>query len=131
LPPSIPPNVVALAVTVDGLALASGGELWIGSGDRRTAAFTRPTASMARPGRLATLAADDRTIWVGGSNGATAIAYPAGPAVQVPLDEPSSTVPPPLGGREVRSIVLAPGVAWLATSAGLVRVRRGPDGLPR
>jgi hypothetical protein len=131
LPPSISPNVVALAATADGLALAAGGELWIGSGDRRTAAFRRPTASLARLGRLGALTADDRTIWVGGSNGAAAIAYPAGPMVDVPLDEPSSMVPPPLGGREVHSIALAPGVAWLATSAGLVRVRRGPDGLPR
>jgi hypothetical protein len=131
MPPSVSPNVVALAVTVNGLAVATSSELWIGSGDRRTAGFARPTGSLARLGRLAALTADDRTIWVGGSNGATAIAYPAGPAVEVPLDEPSSMVPPPLGGREVRSIALAPGVAWVATSAGLVRVRRGPDGLPR
>ena len=26
---------------------------------------------------------------------------------------------------------LAPGVAWAGTAAGVVRIRRGPDGLPR
>lgn len=131
LPPSISPDVVAIALTGDGLALATSGEVWIGSGALRTSAFARPTASLARVGRLATLAADDRTLWVGGSSGAAAMAYPAGPTADVPLDEPSSVTPPPLGGREVRSIALAPGIAWLATAAGLVRVRRGSDGLPR
>ena len=131
LPPSIAPDVSGLAVTSDGLALAASGELWLGSGAGRTAAFARPAASLARIGRIAAVAADDRTIWIGGSNGAAAIGYPAGPTMDVPLDEPSSMVAPPLGGRDVRAVVLAPGVAWLGTAAGLVRVRRGPDGLPR
>ena len=131
LPASISPNVVALALTDNGLAIASGGELWLGSGEGRTATFTRPAASTARLGRLAALASDERTLWVGGSNGALAIVVASGQAMPVPLDEPNAMAAPPLGGREVRSIALAPGVAWLGTAAGVVRVRRGADGLPQ
>ncbi|HWE41464.1 MAG TPA: hypothetical protein VG432_03120 [Gemmatimonadaceae bacterium] len=131
LPASISPNIVALALTENGLALAGGGELWLGSGEGRSATFTRPTASTARLGRLAALASDERTLWVGGSNGALAIVVASGQAMPVPLDEPGAMAAPPLGGREVRSIALAPGVAWLGTAAGVVRVRRGADGLPQ
>ncbi|MFL5562062.1 MAG: hypothetical protein ACJ79K_11350 [Gemmatimonadaceae bacterium] len=131
LPASISPAVVALAVTNDGLAIASTSELWIGSGAARTAAFARTAAPVTRVGRLTALAADDRALWVGGTNGALAFSEPLGNAVTVALDEPTVMAPPPLGGREVRSLALAPDVAWVATAAGLVRVRRGPDGLPR
>jgi len=131
LPPSVSANIVALALTATGIAIASGGELWLGSGDARTASFARPTASVARLGRLTALASDDSTLWIGGSNGALALAVASGQAVPVPLDEPGATSAPPLGGREVRSIALAPGVAWAGTAAGVVRIRSGPDGLPR
>lgn len=131
LPASVSPNIAALALTESGLAVASSGELWLGAGEDRTATFTRPTASTARLGRLASLASDERTLWVGGSNGALAIVVASGQAMPVPLDEPNAMAAPPLGGREVRSIALAPGVAWLGTAAGVVRVRRGADGLPQ
>lgn len=131
LPPSISPNIVALALTGTGLAVAGTGELWLGSGAERTSAFSRPAASTARLGRLAALASDEGTLWVGGSSGALAIVVASGQAMAVPLDEPSAMSAPPLGGRDVRSIALAPGVAWLATAAGVVRVRRGADGLPQ
>lgn len=131
LPASVSPTIVALALTGSGLAVAGRNEVWIGGGSGRTASFSRPLASLARLGRLTALAADDSTLWVGGSNGALAIAVASGHALPVPLDDPSATTPPPLGGREVRAIVLAPGVAWAGTAAGLVRIRRGPDGLPR
>ena len=131
LPPSVSPSIVALALTANGLAVASAGELWLGTGEGRTADFARPVASLARLGRLAALAADDRTLWVGGSNGALAIVFGSGQAMSVPFDAPDAMLAPPPGGREVRAIVLAPGVAWLGTAAGVVRVRRGADGLPQ
>ena len=131
LPASISPAIVALALTPDGLALASAGELWLGSGADRTATFARPIASTARLGRLTTLASDATTLWVGGTNGLMAIALSSGSTVDVPLDDPGAMAAPVFGSREVRSIALAPGVAWVGTAAGLVRVRRGDDGLPR
>jgi len=131
LPASVSPDIVALTLTDMGLAIASTGELWLGAGAGRTAEFTRPTASLARLGRLAALASDERTLWIGGSNGALALVVASGQAMAVPLDEPNAMAAPPLGGREVRSIALAPGVAWLGTAAGVVRVRRGGDGLPQ
>ena len=131
LPPSVSPNIVALALTARGLAVASTGELWLGAGEGRTADFARPTASTARLGRLAALAADEGTLWIGGSNGALAVVVASGQSMPVTLDEPNAMSAPPLGGREVRSIAVAPGVAWIGTAAGLVRVRRGPDGLPQ
>ena len=131
LPPSMSPEIVALALTTNGLAVSSAGELWLGAGEGRTADLTRPVASTARLGRVAALAADDRTLWVGGSNGALAIVVGSGQAMPVPFDAPDAMVAPPPGGREVRSIALAPGVSWLGTAAGVVRVRRGADGLPQ
>jgi hypothetical protein len=131
LPASVSPNIVALALTGSGLAIASRSDVWIGTGEGRTATFARPVASLARLGRLTALAANDSTLWVGGSNGAVAIVVGSGQMLPVPLDEPAATTPQPLGGREVRSIALAPGLAWVGTAAGLVRIRRGPDGLPR
>ena len=131
LPPSVSTNVVALALVEGGLAIASTSEVWLGSGAGRSEAFTRAPASAARVGRLATLASDDRTLWIGGSNGAMAIVLATGQSMPVPLDEPNAMASPPLGGREVRSIALAPGVAWIGTAAGVVRVRRGADGLPQ
>jgi len=131
LPASVSPDIVALAITDSGLAVASRSEVWLGSGEGRTATFTRPVEAAARMGRLATLGADDRTLWIGGSSGAMAIQMVSGQVVPVPLDEPNAMAAPPLGGREVRSIALAPGVAWIGTAAGVVRVRRGADGLPQ
>ena len=131
LPPSVAQNIVAVALTADGLAVASPGEVWIGSGPDRTESFARPVVSVARIGRLTTLAADATTLWIGGSNGALVIALASGQTIDVALDDPRALAPPTFGARQVRSIALAPGVAWLGTAAGLVRIRRGPDGLPR
>jgi len=131
LPASVSPAIVGIALTANGVAVAGTGELWLGDGEGRTAAFTRPTASVARLGRVTVLASDERTLWVGGSNGALAIVAATGQAMPVTLDEPNAMTAPPLGGREVRSIALAPGVAWIGTAAGVVRVRRGADGLPQ
>ena len=131
LPASIAADVVALALTAEGIAIAGPSELWLGSGAGRTAALTRPVSSVGRVGRLTTLAADASTLWIGGTNGLLAIALPSGESVDVALDDRATIAPPPIGGRDVRSIALAPGVAWVGTAAGLVRIRRGVNGLPR
>ncbi len=131
LPASVSADVVAVALTAEGIAIASTSDVWVGSGAGRTAALTRPVSSVGRVGRLTTLAADASTLWIGGTNGVLAIALPSGESIDVALDDRAAVAPPPIGGRDVRSIALAPGVAWIGTAAGLVRVRRGANGLPR
>ena len=91
----------------------------------------RPVAAVGRVGRLTSLAFGEGTLWIGGSNGALAIGLPSGGSIDVPLDEPSAVTLPTAGGHEVRSIALAPAVAWIGTAAGIVRVRRDNGGLPR
>ncbi|HEX2779627.1 MAG TPA: hypothetical protein VHM30_09020 [Gemmatimonadaceae bacterium] len=119
--------IVALALVRDGLAAATADEVAILTGNA-VQRLTLPTAAI---GRILTLAADDRTLWIGGASGVLAVTLATRAAVPVPLAPAGSVDPLPLGGAEVRAIVLAPGVAWLGTAAGLVRLRRGEDGLPR
>lgn len=131
LSPSVPRNVVALALTDDGIAVGSPGEVWLLSGAGRVEQAVRPVAAVGRVGRLTSLAFGEGTLWIGGSNGALAIGLPSGGSIDVPLDEPSAVTLPTAGGHEVRSIALAPAVAWIGTAAGIVRVRRDNGGLPR
>lgn len=131
LPPSVSPDVEALALTADGIAIASTAELWIGSGAGRSERFARPIASLARLGRVQALASGDSTLWIGGRSGAVAMLVGSGHSVPVSLDPPNAMAAPPLGSRDVRAIALARGVAWIGTAAGVVRLRLGPDGLPR
>lgn len=119
--------VVALALVPEGLAAATASEVAILAGG----AVQRLTVPTAAIGRITALAADDRTLWIGGTGGALVVALTPRAAAPVPLAPPGSTEPLPLGGAEVRAIALAPGIAWLGTAAGVVRLRRGEDGLPR
>jgi hypothetical protein len=119
--------VVALALVARRIAIATPSAVALVDSES-----TRPlVAPLASVGRITTLASDDQTIWIGGTNGALAVRLDTHAAAPVPLAAPGALEPEPLGGREVRAIVLAPGLAWIGTAAGLVRVRRGADGLPR
>jgi ligand-binding sensor domain-containing protein len=72
---------------------------------------------------ITALAADARTLWVGGRRGVLVV------------DRASLVSRLMRGGAELPSevtdIVLAAGVAWVGTRDGLLRVRRLGDGLPR
>ncbi|NUQ22133.1 MAG: hypothetical protein HOQ09_14395, partial [Gemmatimonadaceae bacterium] len=120
-------EIVAVATVGQGLAVASPDQVAIVDG----AATERLTIPLGAVGRVTALAADERGLWIGGSNGALAVSLPSHASAVVSLDHVDATQLTPPGGREVHAIVLAPGVAWVGTAAGLVRVRRGDDGLPR
>ena len=74
-------------------------------------------------GGIEHVAADARTIWVSGSRGVLAITR--GTDVGRFLSAQSELPGAPA------DILLTDEFAWIATSAGVVRLRRGPDGLPR
>jgi hypothetical protein len=78
---------------------------------------------LSRLGRLFTVAIDARSIWVGGDRGAAVIDRATGLT--------QSVNPPGVLAEAVLDIVLQPQFAWLATPAGLVRIRRLPDGSAR
>jgi ligand-binding sensor domain-containing protein len=131
------PNVLrgpvrALALAGSGLAVATDRELWLTDGAARVGSARRVDVPLDRLGRIRRIVADERTLWLGGSRGAAALSLrdyrwrflsPSGigPAFSASLDRE----------RDVRDVALAPGVAWLATAAGILRVARGADGMPR
>jgi hypothetical protein len=90
---------------------------------RGTLALPPGEPDLARLGRLRAVAIDARTIWVGGDRGAASIDRTTGLVRGV--------TQPGVLADAVFDIVLQPEFAWLATPAGLVRVRRLPDGGPR
>ena len=75
---------------------------------------------LSRVGRITAVAIDARTIWVGGARGAMVVERRSGLA--------RSASAPGFGAEVVLDIALEPDFAWLATPAGLVRLRRLPDG---
>jgi ligand-binding sensor domain-containing protein len=131
LPASVGLDIDGLAIVSNGLAVAGSGEIWLGSGAARTEVLTRSPVSVARLGRLTALASDARTLWLGGSNGVIAVEMSSGAMRDVALDDPRSIAPPVAGGRDVRAIALTDDAAWIGTAAGIVRVRRSAEGLPR
>jgi hypothetical protein len=85
---------------------------------------TLPTdPDLSRVGHVTSVAIDGRTIWVGGDRGAMVIDRTTGMAR-------SANVPGMMADL-VFDIALEPDFAWLATAAGLVRMRRMPDGSVR
>jgi hypothetical protein len=78
---------------------------------------------LSRLGRLLSVAVDPRTIWVGGDRGAVVVDRAT--ALVRSVNEPGMI------GDAVLDIVLQPEFAWLATPAGVVRIRRLPDGSAR
>jgi hypothetical protein len=71
-------------------------------------------------GAISALAADARTIWVGGSAGVMIVSRADNYVRQL---RAGRELP-----AEVTSIVLTPTIAWIATRRGLVRLARLPDG---
>ena len=80
--------------------------------------------NLAQVGAVTALAVDDRTIWVTGTAGVLVVTR----AGDVPrfLRAGTDAVPGP-----ANDVVLEHDWAWLATRDGLVRLRRGADGLPQ
>jgi hypothetical protein len=125
---SLPVRGVALAGA--GLAVLTDRELWLTAGANRAVTAERVPTSIDRVGRARKVAADDRTVWLAGSRGVLALSIVDRRSRFLELGDPFA----PLGSGgfdDVVDIVLAPGVAWLATRGGLVRIARGSDGLPR
>ena len=71
-------------------------------------------------GGVAVLAVDEHTAWIGGPRGLFVLSRASGVSrlLRVPRELPG----------EVRDVVLMDGLAWVATSAGVVRLRRLQDG---
>lgn len=71
-------------------------------------------------GGVAVLAMDERTAWIGGPRGLFVLSRASGVSrlLRVPRELPG----------EVRDVVLMDGLTWVATSAGVVRLRRLEDG---
>jgi hypothetical protein len=131
------PNVLrgpirGIALAGDGLALLTDRELWLTSGASRMDVALRVDAPLGRIGRIRRVAADARTLWLGGTLGAAAFSLGDHRWRSVALADPSASVRLDAGSQtDVRDIVLGDGVAWLATGAGIVRVARADDGMPR
>lgn len=132
LPNALSGTVRGLALAGDGLALLTDRELWLTGGTSRMSVARRLDAPLERVGRIRRLVADDRTLWIGGSLGAVAFSLRDHRWRLVTLGDPATAF-----GRgaadeaNVRDLALSPRVAWLATGAGIVRVVRGDDGMPR
>jgi ligand-binding sensor domain-containing protein len=94
----------------------------VGIIDLRTRAFhlLPGNPDLSRLGHLTVVAADTRTIWIGGERGVFVIDRTTG------LLRSANT--PGMMPEMVFDIALEPGFAWLATRSGLVRLRRDPDG---
>lgn len=69
---------------------------------------------------ITALAADPQTVWLGGSDGVRVISRATGASREL---RTGRDVP-----AEVTGIALAPGVAWIATRRGVVRLARQADG---
>jgi len=134
LPNALRGPIRALTLAGAGLALVTDRELWLTSGPARLSSAVRVEAPIDRLGRIRRIAGDERTLWLAGSRGAAAFSLrdhrwqyvtPSGATgaggFAIDLDR----------AREVRDVVLSARVAWLATAAGVVRVARGADGMPR
>jgi hypothetical protein len=132
LPNALLGPIRGIALAGDGLALLTDRELWLTSGARRLSDATRVDGPLERLGRIRRIVADDRTLWLGGTRGAAAFSLRDRRWTFVNLSDPG--IGPSLGSADpsdVRDLALSPGVAWLATGAGVVRVARGDDGMPR
>ena len=131
LPNALGGAIRGLTLAGDGLALVTDGELWLTSGMGRLATAQRVVAPLARLGRIRRLVADDATLWLGGSLGAAAYSLRDRSWRFVALRDPALSFGLDAAVEDVRDVALSPRAAWLATGAGIVRVARGADGMPR
>jgi hypothetical protein len=134
LPNALRGPIRALTLAGPGLALVTDRELWLTSGRARLSSAVRVDAPVDRLGRIRRITGDERTLWLAGSRGAAAFSLrdhhwrfvtpsgATGPGMfAIDLDR----------ARDVRDVALSARVAWLATAAGVVRIARGADGMPR
>jgi ligand-binding sensor domain-containing protein len=112
--------VIALARSDTVLAVATDAGVGLVNVARGSVFRLPGDPDFARVGRLLSVAIDGHTIWVGGPRGAIVVDRATG--LQRAVD-PAGTL-----GEPVLDIALQPDFAWLATPAGVVRVRRLPDG---
>ena len=132
LPNALAGAIRGLALAGDGLALLTDRELWLTTGEGRLGAAQRVEAPIDRLGRIRRIVADDRTVWLGGSRGAAALSLRDRRLRFVELADPSLSFGLHASDpADVRDLALSPRVAWLATAAGIVRIARGDDGMPR
>lgn len=131
--PGIPGRARDVALWRDGLAIITEDALWVTDAPGRRANPRRLTVPVARIRPLRRIAADDHTIWVVGGNGAIAVRASDGRWVVVALDTDFGAVRGRAAARahDVRDIVLGAHAAWFATAAGVVRVARDDQGMPR
>jgi len=80
-------------------------------------------ADIGQLGGVAALAVDERTIWLAGPRGLLVVTRGADVVRFVPVGAGAV-------GAAVSDVVLAGEYAWVATTAGLVRLRRRADGTP-
>ncbi|HUF30818.1 MAG TPA: hypothetical protein VMM77_09115 [Gemmatimonadaceae bacterium] len=115
--------LVSLARVDSILVVASQDEVIVTARGRALTTPRLGRGQLTGVGRVTAVAADAGTIWIAGDNGVAVVTRIAG--VQTVLRVPSDIPAPAL------DVVLDPEFAWIATRAGVVRLRRLPDGTVR
>jgi hypothetical protein len=115
--------LVALARVDSILVVASQDEVIVTAAGRALTTPLLGRGQLTGVGRVTSVAADAGTIWITGENGVAVVTRSAG--VQTVLRVPSDIPGPAF------DVALDPEFAWIATRAGVVRLRRLPDGTVR
>lgn len=105
------------------LVTASIDEAIVVAGTRAIALPQLGRGQLGAVGRIAAVAADAQTIWIGGDRGAAVMSRESGVVrtLAVPSDIPAP----------ILDVMLDENFAWVATRDGVVRLRRLPDGTVR
>jgi hypothetical protein len=115
--------LVAIVRTDSLLLTATSDDVIALAGARVLSAPRVDRAQLGGVGRILSLAADARTIWVGGDRGVAVVNRASGVTRVLPV---SSVIP-----SAALDITLDADFAWIATLQGVVRLRRLPDGTVR
>ncbi|MGI8842175.1 MAG: hypothetical protein ACR2HZ_00635 [Gemmatimonadaceae bacterium] len=115
--------LVALARVDSILVVASQDEVVVTVSGRALTTPRLGRGQLTGVGRITAVSADEGTIWIAGENGVAVVTRSAG--VQTVLRVPADIPGPAL------DVTLDPEFAWIATRAGVVRLRRLPDGTVR
>jgi ligand-binding sensor domain-containing protein len=115
--------LVALARVDSILVVASQDEVVVTVSGRALSTPRLGRGQLTGVGRITAVAADEGTIWIAGESGVAVVTRSAG--VQTVLRVPADIPGPAL------DVALDPEFAWIATRAGVVRLRRLPDGTVR